>query len=103
MAGHSGDPPESANHPSPAANCGPREGEVPIKPFMEYMRRLEEAGISAEDLDDVVHDLKSNEATDLNNAGLEAQVEYIVSCGGEGELERILEEGHVDETEAAPA
>ena len=33
--------------------------------------------LSEEDLDEIVHDLKSQEASDINNAGKEAQIEYI--------------------------
>lgn len=35
------------------------------------------------DLDDHVHELKSKEASAINNAGIEAQVTYLVEQGGE--------------------
>ena len=35
------------------------------------------AGMSGEELDDMVHDLKSAEATDINNRGREAQIAFI--------------------------
>jgi hypothetical protein len=41
-------------------------------------------------LDDVVHDLKSSEASDINNQGAKAQIEYIVEALGEEEgIKRI--------------
>jgi hypothetical protein len=42
-------------------------------------------------LDELVHDLKSSEASDINNAGLEAQVEYIYEAMGDDAKNRILE------------
>lgn len=36
-----------------------------------------------EDLDDHVHELKSGEASTINNAGLEEQVDYLLQQGGE--------------------
>ena len=34
-------------------------------------------GAEADQLDDLVHDLVSGKASDINNGGIEAQVEYI--------------------------
>ena len=34
---------------------------------------------SREELDEIVHDLKSEEAAEINNQGKEAQIEYILS------------------------
>ncbi|MGB9886461.1 MAG: hypothetical protein ACPLRW_05615 [Moorellales bacterium] len=53
----------------------------------ELLRRVEAAGLGWEDLFEVVHDLKSREASDINNAGMEAQLEYILeACGGDVEV-----------------
>jgi len=34
-------------------------------------------------LDDIVHDLKSQEASDINNGGAKAQIDYIIQVYGE--------------------
>ena len=69
-------------------------GDVPIRPFMDFMRRIEEAGLTPEDLDNLVHDLKSNEASDINNAGL-AQVleqeQVLVEALEQSQLAQVLE------------
>ncbi len=38
--------------------------------------------MSTEERDDLVHDLKDNEATDINNGGKDVQIEYILKEGG---------------------
>ncbi len=49
----------------------------------ELLRLVEAAGITEEDLDELVHDFKAEEAAEINNAGLEAQLKYILEahCG----------------------
>jgi hypothetical protein len=43
-------------------------------------------------LDDIVHDMKSAEASDINNGGAKAQVEYIIeSLGEEAGIKKIEE------------
>jgi predicted house-cleaning noncanonical NTP pyrophosphatase (MazG superfamily) len=45
---------------------------------MDYTReQLEE--MFEEELDEIVHDLKAEEAADINNRGKEAQIDYILS------------------------
>ena len=44
----------------------------------ELMGFAELYGIRAEDLDDVVHDLKSQDASVINNEGLRGQIEYLL-------------------------
>jgi len=39
----------------------------------------ESLGLTGEDLDDLVHDAKANEAAEINNGGLEDQLEYLAS------------------------
>lgn len=49
----------------------------------ELLRLVEATGIAEEDLDELVHDFKAEEAAEINNAGFEAQLEYILeACGG---------------------
>ncbi|MGO9621598.1 MAG: hypothetical protein ACLPT6_09355 [Desulfobaccales bacterium] len=44
---------------------------------MDYTReRLEQ--MSEEELDEIVHDLKAEEAAEINNRGKEAQIDYIM-------------------------
>ena len=40
-------------------------------------------------LDDIVHDLKSREASDINNSGIDAQVLYMVASIG---VNHVIEE-----------
>lgn len=47
---------------------------------MDHIQNVELAkslGISSEDLDDLVHDCVSQQASDINNGGLSAQIEYL--------------------------
>jgi ribosomal protein L29 len=44
---------------------------------MDYTREQLEA-MTEEELDEIVHDLKAEEAAEINNRGKEAQVECIV-------------------------
>ncbi len=45
---------------------------------MDYTReRLEQ--MSEEELDEIVHDLKGEEAAEINNRGKDAQIVYILS------------------------
>jgi ribosomal protein L29 len=45
---------------------------------MDYTREQLEA-MTEEELDEIVHDLKAEEAAEINNRGKDAQVEYILS------------------------
>ena len=42
-------------------------------------------------LDELVHDLKAGEASDINNSGIEGQVAYLLKALGEKDTERELE------------
>ena len=44
---------------------------------MDYIREQLEK-MTEEELDEIVHDLKSEEAAEINNQGREAQIEYIL-------------------------
>lgn len=35
----------------------------------------------SEDLDDLVHDTKSGEAADINNGGIDSQIDYLLESG----------------------
>jgi ribosomal protein L29 len=45
---------------------------------MDYTREQLEA-MSEEELDEIVHDLKIEEAAEINNRGKEAQIQYILN------------------------
>jgi hypothetical protein len=56
---------------------------------MDYTR--EQLGVmTEEELDEIVHDLKSEEAAEINNRGKDAQIEYILGLleGGRPGLTR---------------
>lgn len=53
------------------------ETEVSIE---HLAKLLERDGKQAEDLDELVHDLKANEAAAINNGGMHSQAEYILEC-----------------------
>lgn len=46
------------------------------------MTREELEALDVEELDEMVHDLKGEEAAAINNAGKEAQIEYILGLEG---------------------
>ncbi|SMB96844.1 hypothetical protein SAMN00808754_1683 [Thermanaeromonas toyohensis ToBE] len=58
----------------------------------ELMCWARECGIKPEDLDELVHEFKAAEAAEINNGGLEAQLEYLVQCcGSVRDLQEALE------------
>lgn len=65
---------------------------MPKYDMEELVEQLEKAGINCEDLDDYVHDLKSQEASAINNSGLEAQLEYIYGDIGKEVFDRAIKE-----------
>jgi hypothetical protein len=62
----------------------------------QLVAKAEAAGLEAEDFDETVHELASNIAADINNAGLEDQLGYLIDeWGGEAaarEIDRLAEE-----------
>lgn len=55
------------------------------------LARVNELPLSEEDLDELVHELKSQEASGINNGGRDEQVAYLLHVLGEKELFRQLE------------
>ena len=47
-------------------------------------------GVFSEDLDEAVHDVVSGLATNVNNAGLEAQIEFLMQRLGAEEARQLL-------------
>ena len=68
----------------------------------QLVAKAEAAGLKAEDFDETVHDLASGIAADINNAGLEDQLRYLIAeWGGEAagrEIDRLAEERKTDAT-----
>jgi hypothetical protein len=68
----------------------------------DLVTKAEAAGLRAEDFDETVHELASGIAADINNAGLEDQLRYLIAeWGGEAagrEIDRLAEERKNDAT-----
>lgn len=63
-----------------------------MKAFIELENLCQELGLEAEDLDDLVHDIASEAASDVNNNGLESQIEFLFARLGtdtEQEIRRV--------------
>ena len=54
--------------------------------------KADAAGLAAEDLDEVVHELAASVAADVNNGGLEEQIAYLVDGLGAQHTERQIDE-----------
>jgi len=53
--------------------------------------KAETAGLQPEDLDELVHELASSIASDINNSGLEDQVAYLVKEMGAQQVEKQID------------
>ncbi|MEV1179229.1 hypothetical protein, partial [Nonomuraea sp. NPDC049784] len=59
-----------------------------VQAFVDW---AEQAGITPEDLDDYVHDLASEPASDTNNGGLHDQITFMIeSCGEDGARDLLV-------------
>jgi hypothetical protein len=63
--------------------------------------KAESAGLEPEDLDEMTHELASSVAADINNGGLERQIEYLVEGLGAQYAERQLD-GLIEERTERP-
>ena len=54
--------------------------------------KADASGLTAEDLDALIHELAASVAADMNNAGLEEQLRYLVDGLGAQQTERQLDE-----------
>jgi hypothetical protein len=61
--------------------------ELKVQAVLEYAKSL---GLEAEDLDDLVHDAFSCQASQVNNAGIEAQVECLSQGLDANDVQREL-------------
>jgi len=55
------------------------------------LRKAEEGGLDAEDLDEIVQDVAAQAASTVNNAGLAAQVAYLVEHWSAEEAEKAID------------
>ena len=55
----------------------------------EAVKKLEESGIEADKLDELVHEAAASMASKINNHGLEAQISFLMQEGFE--VEEIIE------------
>ena len=53
--------------------------------------KAEAAGLQPEDLDELVHELASSIASDINNSGLDGQVAYLVKEMGAQQVEKQID------------
>ena len=92
-----------AEHGKPA--CEKCERDMELQPETEatadaavverLVNKAEAAGLEAEDLDETVHNLVSGIASDINNEGMDGQIQYLVKAMGvqraEQEINRRIE------------
>ena len=57
----------------------PKTMDEKVREIREYVEKL---GIGTEALDEVVHDIKSGEAADINNGGMDSQLKFILEANG---------------------
>lgn len=68
-----------------AAPSGNRNRE--LRDLLAFARHH---GISSDDLDEIVHELVSEQATQINNGGLEAQLSYLLDAIGPAQARTTL-------------
>jgi hypothetical protein len=54
--------------------------------------KAEDAGLTSENLDELVHELAASIAADVNNSGLEDQIRYLVKDLGVSAVEKQLDQ-----------
>jgi hypothetical protein len=50
----------------------------------DVVKKLKERGVEPEELDELVHEAASSMASNANNSGVEAQVEFLMNTCGWG-------------------
>jgi len=73
--------------PEEAQAC---DAEGVLEPEDRMERLVEELGLTGEDVDELVHDVTSETASDVNNEGLFRQIEYLIDKLGPEAAERDL-------------
>ena len=66
------------------------------------LAKADAAGLAAEDLDETIHELAASIAADVNNAGMDGQIAYLIGQmgvqGATKQIERLVEERSDPET-----
>jgi hypothetical protein len=68
-----------------AAPSGNRDREL-----RDLLALARQHGISSDDLDEIVHEVVSEQATQINNGGLEAQLSYLIDAIGPTQARAML-------------
>jgi hypothetical protein len=68
-----------------------KESEADAAVVERLAGKAESAGLEPEDLDELVHELASSVAADINNGGLDEQIKYLVEGLGAEHAERQLD------------
>jgi hypothetical protein len=76
----------------------PDPGNASVREIEELLALAQQLGTRCSDLDEIVHEVVSWRATEINNAGLEAQVRYLTESIGPAQA-RILLQGVTEENE----
>jgi hypothetical protein len=71
-----------------AASSGNREQDL-----RDLLALARQHGISSDDLDEIVHEVVSKQATQINNGGLEAQLSYLIDAIGPAQARAMLYAG----------
>jgi hypothetical protein len=71
-----------------AAASGNGAGE--LRDLLALARQL---GAMPDDLDEIVHEIVSRQATEINNSGLEAQISYLIDTIGADQARQLLQDG----------
>jgi hypothetical protein len=78
--------------PAEEQDCMPTTTESPPTSAAELVAWAQSQGLGPEDLDDEIHDQVSVVASNLNNRGLSAQIEFLVGQFGGAETQELLTE-----------
>jgi hypothetical protein len=71
------------------ANCDEPDDDRD-EPIDDLLAKAEAAGLETADLDEIVHDLTSSIAADVNNEGLEGQLRYLIDqMGVQGVMQQL--------------
>lgn len=71
------------------SECGVECDPIETRPLLDLISAL---GLEEDALDELVHDAKSGEASNINNGGFTDQVDYLVEALGYADLEKQIRE-----------
>ncbi len=70
-------------------DCTPDERDQAVGDLLD---KAEAGGLKAEDLDEIVHELASSIAADINNSGMDGQIGYLVDQMGVQAVAKQIEQ-----------